>query len=157
MRLYHFTSPLHLPIILSTGRLKVTESNVSYRIEHAGPDVVWLLDTPDPGAGRDHGLRKRHPSHPDKREIRFTVDVPDYLCHRWTDWLPAKGMPAVEREAMIETGGGADCASHWWVTERIIREDRWVSIERRTESGWVLIWSRQRERELLAAAKEAQA
>jgi hypothetical protein len=48
MKLYHFTSPYHLPAILDADRLTVTESNISNTREHKGPDVVWLTDDPEP-------------------------------------------------------------------------------------------------------------
>lgn len=48
MKLYHFTSSTHWREIKASGLLKVTESNVSMKRVHAGPDVVWLTDDPRP-------------------------------------------------------------------------------------------------------------
>lgn len=53
MKLYHFTTrDHHWPRIEAAGYLKVTESNISDRRPHAGPDVVWLTDDPEPSIQR---------------------------------------------------------------------------------------------------------
>ena len=45
MKLYHFTSRVHLPHILGAGELTTTDSNVSETVTE--PKVVWFMDTPD--------------------------------------------------------------------------------------------------------------
>jgi hypothetical protein len=48
--LYHFTSKELLAEIMASGFLRVTDSDISLERRHAGPDVVWLTNNPDPSA-----------------------------------------------------------------------------------------------------------
>lgn len=132
---YHFTSTHHLKAILDAGRLNPTESNVGSPIPgweprgaHVGPDVVWLLDTPELG-GHPHGLvvpdDSRLRSLYDKTEVRFTVDVP---AIRWLDWEPAQCMHPEWKTVMIESAGGMDAVHHWYVFPAPIRANRWKEI-----------------------------
>lgn len=130
--LYHFTSPDHLPLILADGFLKTVESNVSFRREHAGPDVVWLTTHERAEAG--HGLE--NPRH-DKRAIRFTVRLDKRAVHRWREWARAKGSSAETMALLAEASGGG--VSSWRVTERAIPSSAWVEV-RDMRTGEVL-WS----------------
>lgn len=129
---FHFTHIGHLPSIMAQRRLLPTESNVGapYPVNDGpmgtriGPDVVWLLDTDvaDGDASEDdttHGL------YPDKRRVRFTVDV---AAVRWVDWAPAKIMSPDWRERMVAAAGGAERAEHWYVWPAPIRDRRWLSV-----------------------------
>jgi hypothetical protein len=132
VRLYHFTAPVHLPEILRTRVLRVTESNGALREPHAKPDVVWLLDEPD-AAGASHGLVHPDPeiaAEPmfDKRRVRFTVEVPDYRVERWVVWAARHGVDALTQAIIVETGGGIEAAKHWWVSERPIPSKWWTGV-----------------------------
>jgi hypothetical protein len=120
--LYHFTSTLHLPLIKRDGFLRPTESNVSLRIPHVGPDVVWLLDTPT--ADAPHGLNN---ALVDKRAVRITVRT---KAERWLDWIARQPtMDVFSKQVLIETGGGMEAAAHWYVTEQRIPRSEWVAVE----------------------------
>lgn len=123
--LYHFTSRYHLPRIGSSGVLNTTESNVSVRREHAGPDVVWLLDTPT--AGAPHGLDG---SAVDKREVRITVRTRAML---WSEF--DRRHPCDWRADFLARGGGEVAASHWYVALRPIPISEWVSVSVRQPDG----------------------
>jgi hypothetical protein len=118
---YHFTHPLHLPAILKAQRLTRTESNLSLRVAHAGPDVVWLTDCPEPGDGDDHGL------YAEKRIVRFIVELPDSDVFRWVPWARRRGATRKTIETFNSTGGGL--ADHWLITTRDIPMDEWVALD----------------------------
>lgn len=104
--------------------LRTTESNVSFMRTGAGPDVVWLLDTPDPD-DYPHGLE----SVVDKRAVRFTVRT---KAERWLDWIDRQpNADPTTKAVLIETGGGMEAARHWWVTEHPIPRSEWVKVESR--------------------------
>lgn len=130
---YHFTSAYHLESITASGVIIPSESNIGSPDRtmppygpHLGPDVVWLLDTPDPYAF-DHGLTG---SLYDKRMIRIGVRVP---AIKWTEWAPAERMSPEWRSLLIKAGGGPDAADHWYIWPSPIRRGRWTDIESRTE------------------------
>lgn len=138
MILYHYTCTTHLPKILKAGYLKTTESNVSMRFTHKGPDVVWLTDTPTADLG--HGVTTIHEGHSDgtltkvdgssvprfdKTRVRFTVDVD---ATRWLDWEPAGHMTKAWRRILIANGGGQEAAGHWYVFEGRIPESDWTGV-----------------------------
>jgi len=132
MILYHFTSLYHhLPRIIDSGVLRPSESNVGSPYpehfphgDHVGPDVVWLLDTPDLG-GHPHGLAG---SSVDKTRVMFTVDV---AAVPWVDWLPAARMDPRWRDLFISSAGGDDAARHWYVYPGVIPRRRWLRWETR--------------------------
>lgn len=131
MRLYHFTSVIHLPLIEQSGMLRRTESNLHPVIDGAGPDTVWFTTRSNPvdGHGLDGGIA-------DKSRVRFTCDVPDGWVKQWVMWAEALGIDPDWRETLIRTGGGWDAARTWMVTFRPVRRDRWVAIEHRPAHGW---------------------
>jgi hypothetical protein len=117
--LYHFTSAFHLPAILESGYLKTVESNVSFKREHAGPDVVWLTTSPTPEAG--NGLQG---SAVDKSEIRFTVEVDKRSVHKWREWAKARGS-SPDAMAILARAGGSNS---WRVVAAPIRAESWVEV-----------------------------
>ena len=125
--LWHFTSSHHLPSILREGVLRVTESNVSITEDHAGPDVVWLLDQPvaDAPHGLDGGAL-------DKREVRFEVRT---QAVRWTDWIKTQPIEQVWLAALLRAGGGIEAARHWYIALDPIPESQWESVAIRQNDG----------------------
>jgi len=117
--LYHFTSELHLPLILEGGSLYTTESNISLRKPHAGPDVVWL--TTHQAADARHGL---HHSFVDKTRIRFTVSFRARDVHKWRPWARSHGVDPRWLDALAVSGG----SSSWRVCTHPIDECDWVEI-----------------------------
>jgi hypothetical protein len=128
MRLYHFTSEVHLPRILEAGRLEVTESNVDPFRAHAGPDVVWLTDEPDPAR---HEQWARGPV-VDKLAVRFTVEVPRGRMMSWAAFSHRHRVSAVWRAALERSGGDA---STWWVSTVPVTRERWVAVEEVARGG----------------------
>jgi len=130
--LHHYTSELHLPHILAAGHLRTTESNVSITREHAGPDVVWALDTDwMPGNDLPHGLWAI------KTRVRFAFPATKRAV-RWRDWEWTAKMDPVWRDTMIRTGGGGEAADHWWVVTRPVLAKQWLAVERLDPGlGWV--------------------
>lgn len=123
MILYHFTHVGHLPSILAEGRLRTTESNISITKMHAGPDVVWLFDTPTiPEATTDGSL------YAEKRRVRFTVSIPRAHVHQWSKWGPVQSMSPSWKEAFLKAGGGMSAARKWWVATSPIPASQWLEV-----------------------------
>ena len=123
MILYHFTHRGHLPSILEEGRLRTTESNVSIHKEHAGPDVVWLFNTPEVPPTTTNGSL-----YAEKRIVRIKVDIPKSHVHKWTTWGPARSMSPLWFATFVHSGGGMAAANHWWVATSPIPASRWREI-----------------------------
>lgn len=130
MILFHFTHPHHLPSILADGLLRPSESNVGAPYPppdggpwgfDAAPRVVWLLDQAEPDWPHDeaHGLS------PEKRLIRFEVEVP---AIPWSNWQPAAVMSADWRETFENVAGGPKAVQHWRVWPAPIRRRKWRSV-----------------------------
>lgn len=123
VRLYHYTSRLHLPFILADGYLKVTDNMTRMDRPVLQPGVVWLLDEDESGANADNGLSDM------KHEIRFTLEIPRSRVHPWMQWNVQKSRMNNEwREAMVSAGGGYIRAKHWWVTTSRVPKTDWVEI-----------------------------
>jgi len=135
--LYHYTTELHLPLIVAAGFLRVTESNIGSPVpgvepsgEHYGPDVVWLTNSDEvDGLGLETtvtlGLGL----------FRFVVAVPDNEVHHWPTWNKRFAMndawrASLERDQRPES---------WWLIERPIPRREWVAIQRQVDQGdeWV--------------------
>ena len=128
--LYHYTSPIHVPMILDSGFLKVTESNVSFDIENAAPQVVWL--TPK--------TLIRPPKYlatiVDKTAFRFVVAPAD--AQRSDKWLRHNGASS-EQIRLLESSGGGTKAATWYVVARPIPSEEWLGLEKREGTQWVKI------------------
>lgn len=120
VRLYHFTSKIHLPRILESGFLKVVESNMSKTRLRAGPDVVWLTKSAEVQSHRGWSAG----SSADKTEIRFEVDIPAREAHRWRDWARSRGIASEWMAALAAVGGSGT----WYVVLRPIPAAEWVEI-----------------------------
>lgn len=155
MKLYHLTSLYHLPAIMSTGYLKVVESNISLvpHEEHVGPDVVWLTTNRRPRQG--WATMRPGTEYVDKCRIVFEVDVADDAVHPWYDWAREHGARLHDMTALAASGderhnrlrlgvrAEADQASlelaraEWFVVERAVPWLEWVSVTDRL-AGTVL-------------------
>lgn len=134
--LYHYTANLesHVGSILRDGFIDVTESNISPRRTHAGPDVVWLTTHDVPSAG--HGLDWGH-GVPSKRAIRITVDVPVREVHKWREWAAGRGMDPFWMRRLAAAGG----ANSWRVVQRPIPQTEWVAVHNMVTGD--VLWSRE--------------
>jgi hypothetical protein len=124
MKLYHYTSREHIAFIAAARTIKVTELHLGGQgQEHAGLDVVWL--TKD----RNHKQGwQRLPAvfdGTDRSAVRITVEVPEAEAHSWRDWALEHGIEAALLDALAGSGGADD----WFVVERPVPEDEWVSVE----------------------------
>ena len=126
--LYHYTSPVHVPMILETGFLKVTESNVSFAIENAAPQVVWL--TPETLIRPPRYLA----SIVDKTAYRFVVAPAD--AQRSDKWLRRNGASSKQLGRRESSGGGTK-ATRWYVVARPIPSKEWLALEKREGNRWI--------------------
>lgn len=128
MRLYHFTSLGHLPVILATGglwrgELPFGDGSNSFR-------ATWLTSDPDPGG---HGLDG---SAVDKREVRITVVFPRG-DRRAVPWLKGahKTLHPDCIAQLVATGGGKRKAETWYVCPDQIPPEQFRAIEIRGPDG----------------------
>lgn len=109
MRLYHFTSHLHLPSILANG---ITEGDVPISLD-TGFNSPWLTTDPNP---RRQVWTKG--SFVDKTAVRLTVEIPDgdTRLHCWSDIVREFGVDPRWRRAL---GKGSDDTA-WYIYENRI-------------------------------------
>ena len=125
--LYHFTSRENILFIEETGEIRTTESNLSFRRSHAGPDVVWLSDDPD--ARKQPSLLG---SVMDKTAVRLTVLVPAGVVKPWTEWVTEQETAEPDASAaLIATGKSA---ASWW-GERTLDPSVRVDVRRSALGG----------------------
>lgn len=128
MKLYHYTSKLHWPLIQAAGFLKLTESNVGSPCrellpygEHFAPDVVWLSDSDSVKYG-SHGLV----SSVDKTEIRITVDAD---AEKWESFATRHGINRKWYRLLDATGGYTSL--NWYVYEKPIQIPEFIAVDMR--------------------------
>jgi len=114
--LYHYTAPVtsHLGSILQDGIIKPAESNLSFDVAHAGPDVVWLTDSADP---KQQAWDSSDPASVKTKAV-LVVELPAGRCHHWPAWSTEQGIDPATYAALADTGGHPDS---WWVTVEPIR------------------------------------
>lgn len=118
MRLYHYTSVLHLPNILHDQKLTLTDSNVDLLKQHAGPDVVWLTRQADLATS---GAKWTHPSL-DKLAVRFTVNV---NAMPWPEFARKQHIKRQWYVILARTGGDP---THWYVCTHEIEKKDWREV-----------------------------
>lgn len=132
MPLHHFTSIRHLPGIINTGAILPTESNIGAPWptkgghpsgKNAGPDVVHLLDIPNPDTF-GHGLGG---SSTGKTQVRFTITG---TAIPWGSWSWVEEMDPKWRAA-LEESAGPGASEHWLVVPASIRAKRWAALSLR--------------------------
>lgn len=138
MRLYHFTSKIHLRAIMGCAYLDTTESNIGSmnprhkpKGEHAAPDVLWCTDqdgTEKSLVTYSLGLALNHPRTVDrdfKMDVRITLDVPDEDVVTWADWAERHGIHPDWRAFLEQTPR----RPHWWfVVPRRVPISEWREI-----------------------------
>ncbi|MCJ2015530.1 hypothetical protein [Methylobacterium sp. J-076] len=129
MRLYHFTSLGHLPVILATGGLWRGEVPLldGSRITRAN----WLTSDPDPGG---HGLDG---SEVDKRAVRIEMEFGPREAYPWLRFASTRAgyLEPQLVEELVRTGGGQRKARSWYVYPRQIPPSRFLAIKFRRENG----------------------
>lgn len=143
MKLWHYTSVLHIPMILRDGYLRPTETNFDPMVPHSAPDAVWFLDGPDLG-GTLHGLNVDNiPGYrPDKTEVRIEVEVPDKRVVAWLPWVEAQGIDPEWLDVLTRNDGGRAGASRWMLVFRRVPLSQWTRVEvRQEDGGWGTIWT----------------
>lgn len=130
MKLYHYTSAEHFAAIQRDRVLLPSESNVGSPIQgmqpfgrQYGPNVVWLLDTPDLG-GHPHGLAG---SVFDKTAVRISVELKYAI--KWYEWSWTSKMNLKWFNAFVKTGGGPEAANRWFVYPAPIAQRDWIAVE----------------------------
>lgn len=114
---YHYTCSFHLPAIIKSGFLTLTDSNFSFVQSGLFP-VVWLTDSPTPD---NHGLlfADNMPDDLNKTHIRFTIRSRPYI-KQWDAWSDAKGMDKEIKQALINAAAAEDTYKNWYISEQAI-------------------------------------
>lgn len=144
MRLYHYTSLGHLPLILASS---LARGDVPVGPRGEGSERgVWFTTDPEPSG---HGLADgemvtvhlpgeapRQVPTVDKRAVRITVVIPssDRRLQRWLPWTRKRlGADAVER--LVVAGGGNRKAETWFVYLGQVEPARFAAVEIRRPDG----------------------
>ncbi len=126
--LFHYTSISALPNIVRTGRLMLSESELSPKRRMAGRPVVWLTKSDDPkssGIMHDPTLQNlRDFDLIDKTRIRFKVELPNKLVTRYRDWAKGQGIDRNWLAHQMTFPG----ANSWFVTTRPIEMFCWREV-----------------------------
>lgn len=125
--LYHYTCTYHLPTILRTKYLKLTEANLRADIENF-KKVVWLTDLENPTA-YELGIDL---SSENKTEIRITVEHKKSYKY-WKVWS-RKNKITKDWAEFLEKDRSPN---NWWISEKIIPIDDFLLIEN-TTTGEIL-------------------
>lgn len=114
MTLYNYTAPTtsHLGSILAEGTIRTTESNLSFSVPHAGPDVVWLTDSRDPAG-------QAWTAGPYKSLAVFVVELPVGRVDHWPAWSRDQGIDETTYLGLAESGGDPE---RWWVATRPVNK-----------------------------------
>lgn len=132
--LYHFTSLYNLNKILPEKWITTAESNLAFS-QSANPHVVWMTDiqTPD-----NHGLlfQDAMPDELNKTVYRISIRWKNHF-RLWDKWSEEKGMDPEIKRALIETAGSHDTYKSWYVSEKNIPINDWLTIED-TRTGRIL-------------------
>jgi len=115
--LYHYTCQYHLPAILKSRYLSLTESNFSFEKAGLYP-VVWLTDLPMPdnmGLLFDTNI----PDNLNKTHIRVTIKKKPYM-KKWDEWSDLKGMDKQQKQFIITSASAEDTYKSWYISEQII-------------------------------------
>jgi hypothetical protein len=117
-----------MPSIIDSGFLEVTESNASFKMENAAPQVVWLT------ADTFYKPPKYLSSNVDKTAIRIVV--PSTGAQRADKWLRANGASEFTID-ILEKSSGGHRASSWYVVPRRIYRNEWIRVECRVGRKWL--------------------
>jgi len=120
MKLYHFTSRFHMPLLLARRAIKTTHNNL-HPVKQIGPEVVWLTNL-----GSYEMQLWAEGSVVNKAEFRITVELPEGQAHHWPIWSRKHGID----EGWYEALGQCGVPQSWFVVERPIGINEWVSVER---------------------------
>ena len=127
MRLYHFTTVLHLPSIMCDGLNRGDVPLSPYKFKNA----VWFTTEPDAGQGSDHGLM----GIVDKRAVRITVDIDpkNNRLERWDIAAKRLNIGVGWLKVLDMTGGGQ--SRTWWLYWGAIPVNDFFSVEQRNKDG----------------------
>ncbi len=126
MRLYHFTSEMHMPSIMAYGVLRTTGANLDEHDYYKGPRVLWTTTDPEPSG--KHGLNTQC-SMTDKEAVRFTVDIPDAEVFAWEPWADAHGIDPQWKSTLAKLSGGPDVTDTWRLCGSEVPCSMWVKVE----------------------------
>ncbi|MPM10641.1 hypothetical protein SDC9_56974 [bioreactor metagenome] len=135
--LYHYTSTYHLPKIMKSGYLKLTDSNLKINFDDEELElkriqkynegnlklykpVVWLTDSEIPNA-EDLWL---YNDLVDKTCIKITVKKRPHH-KKWSKWSKENNID-IKTFIIFKKSGNY---KSWWVSERIIKMDDFLKIE----------------------------
>lgn len=135
--LYHYTSTYHLPKIMKSEYLKLTDSNLKINFDDEESElkrlqkynegtlklykpVVWLTDSEIPNV-EDLGL---YSALVDKTSVRITVRKRPYH-KKWTKWAKENNIDTKTFIVLKKSGN----YKSWWVSEHIIKTDDFLKVE----------------------------
>ena len=115
---YHFTCSFHLPDIMESGFLNLSESIFSFEQMEDNP-VVWLTASPSP---ENNGLLfdDNIPDFLNKTHIRFTIRSRPYI-KQWDAWSDAIGIDAQQKQRLILSASAENTYENWYISEQPIQ------------------------------------
>ena len=121
--IYHFTSLKNIALILRSGHLAPSGSNLN--IAKGNVNIVWLTSAPSP---ENHGLGGCKGATLDKKTIRITIKFRPHF-ESWDEWSDKKGIKAGWKEAFIALDNSEKTYKTWYISEQIIPFDDFIKIE----------------------------
>lgn len=121
MRLFHYTSNLHIRLISELGLLPRSPALFLY-----GEPCTFFTTCEVPDAG--HGLSLF------KTVWRLEVDteaLPGVRFAHWLTYARQCGVDEVIIQAAVSTGGGPDAAASWWIALDRIAWDELATLARK--------------------------
>lgn len=128
MKLYHYTSTVHISPIRNSGKLSRGDIALRQSLNYGESGCAVWLTTQDFAREYEHGLFS---AAGDKTEVRFTIELPvsDPKLVKWSEYAKFKRVDKKSYDTLDEIGCGL--SDTWWLyLKQISIEGLEVAIKR---------------------------